>query len=264
MSSESNIKLNRLLANWNNSTVGTTKWLKSKGFYQQLVDKYEKSGWLTRVGQGAYKRAGDKIEWSDGLKAIQGQLEKKVHVASKSALEKLGVNQYLNLGNKPKLTLYGKKGVSLPKWFKEYEWKVEVKFHTSTLFKNYELGLTTVEISNEEIKISSRERAILELLEKVDDEHSFQEAVDFYEGLSSLRSKVVQELLEDCNSIKVKRIFLYLTQLLNMQLFQKLKISKLDLGKGKRSIVKNGHLDNHYLITVPLLFEVNRDKGNLF
>lgn len=259
MSSDSDIKLNHLLTTWSNGTVGTMKWLKSKGFYQQLIDRYTKSGWLTRLGQGAYKKAGDEIGWASGLYTIQKQLEKPVHVAGKSALELLGINQYLNLGKKPNLILYGGKGVNLPKWFKEFGWEVEVDFHTSTLFKNYELGLKEFEVKNREIKISSRERAILELLEKVDDEHSFQEAVDFYEGLSSLRSKVIQELLENCQSIKVKRLFLYLTESLNMPLFKKVNIKKIELGKGKRSIVKNGHLDNQYLITVPLVFEVNRD-----
>jgi len=259
MSSESEIKLNHLLASWDNGTVGTTKWLKSKGFYQQLVDKYEKSGWLIRIGQGAYKKAGDKVGWAGGLNAIQRQLKKSVHVAGKSALELLGVNQYLSLGKKPNLVLYGNKGVKLPKWFKEFEWEVEIKFHTSTLFKSHDLGLTVFKVKNREVKISSRERAILELLGKVDDEYSFQEAVDFYEGLSSLRSKVIQELLENCQSIKVKRLFLFLTELFNMPLLKKIKSEKIELGKGKRSIVSNGHLDNHYLITVPLLFEVNRD-----
>ena len=248
MSRENTNKLNLLLSSWGNNHVRNTKWLKAKGYYQQLVDRYEKSGWIAKVGQGAYKKAGDEVNWASGLNAVQRQLEKEIYVAGKSALELHGNMQYLSLGKKPVMRLYGQKGTVLPRWFKDYDWDVTIDFHISSLFDRRDNSLTSREVNGIEIKLSNRERGIMEFMEKVQDEHSFQEMVDIYEGLTTLRSSVVQELLEKCNSIKVKRLFLYITELLNPRIFKKLDLAKINRGKGKRSIVKNGHLDKKYLI----------------
>jgi hypothetical protein len=71
------------------------------------------------------------------------------------------------------------------------------------------------------------------------------------EGLNNLPPKQVQALLEDCQSVKVKRLFLYMAEKANHSWFKQLDLSKLDLGSGKRSIVKSGVLIDKYGITVP-------------
>ncbi|MCW9705737.1 AbiEi antitoxin N-terminal domain-containing protein [Fodinibius salsisoli] len=42
-----------------------------KGVYKQLADVYETSGWLERIGRGAYKRKGNDLLWEGGLYALQ-------------------------------------------------------------------------------------------------------------------------------------------------------------------------------------------------
>ena len=64
-------------------------------------------------------------------------------------------------------------------------------------------------------------------------------------------AKMVQELLEDCNSIKVKRLFLYLAENSDHFWFKELNVKSVNLGKGKRVIDVNGKLDKKYNITVP-------------
>lgn len=54
-----------------------------------------------------------------------------------------------------------------------------------------------------------------------------------------------------CRSVKVKRLFLFLAQKADHAWFKKLNTADLDLGKGKRMIVKNGALDKTYGITIP-------------
>jgi len=49
----------------------------------------------------------------------------------------------------------------------------------------------------------------------------------------------------------VKRLFLYLAEHIGHEWFNYLDISTIDLGKGKRSIIKNGCLDPKYQITIP-------------
>jgi hypothetical protein len=76
-------------------------------------------------------------------------------------------------------------------------------------------------------------------------------AVATFEGLTSLDPEVVQRLLEDCRSYKVRRVFLFLARQSGHAWFSKLDPSKIDLGKGKREVVKGGRYDAEYLITVP-------------
>lgn len=71
------------------------------------------------------------------------------------------------------------------------------------------------------------------------------------EGLNNLVPKHVQTLLENCQSVKVKRLFLYMAEKADHAWFKQLDVTKVDLGKGKRSIVKNGVLIAKYGITVP-------------
>jgi hypothetical protein len=70
------------------------------------------------------------------------------------------------------------------------------------------------------------------------------------EGLNNLRPKHVQKLLEQCKSVKVKRLFLYLAKKSGHAWFSYLNLKAIDLGSGKRSIVKNGVYDSTYRITI--------------
>jgi hypothetical protein len=71
------------------------------------------------------------------------------------------------------------------------------------------------------------------------------------ESLSALQPELVQELLEQCRSIKAKRLFLFLADKAGHSWFKYLDISKIQLGKGKRSIVHKGVLIPKYQITIP-------------
>ncbi len=58
-------------------------------------------------------------------------------------------------------------------------------------------------------------------------------------------------LLINCQSIKAKRLFLWFAERHNHAWLQKLDRSGIDLGKGKRMLVRGGKLDTKYNITVP-------------
>jgi hypothetical protein len=68
--------------------------------------------------------------------------------------------------------------------------------------------------------------------------------------MTTLRPDKVQLLLELCSSVKVKRLFLYMAEKQNHFWFNDLDLDKINLGAGKRMIVKNGVLDAKYQITV--------------
>lgn len=251
MASGNTTKLNRLLRSWPAGTVGTLTWLSKQGVYQQLAHEYEKGSWLEKIGCGAYSRAGDKVSWPGGVYAMQAQLGLPVHVGGKTALELGGFEHFMVMGEGSYLYLFSDTPDRLPTWFSKHRWDRRVSYRSLKLFpRNQKLGLARHSFGSFEIERSAPERAILEVLHLVPKEQSFAEARLLMEGLVGLRPKLVQNLLEQCRSVKVKRLFLYLAGSYNHAWLKKLDPSKITLGSGKRVIVPGGKLDPKYQITV--------------
>ena len=59
----------------------------------------------------------------------------------------------------------------------------------------------------------------------------------------------MQKLLEDCYSIKVKRLFLCLAERNDLPVLKELDIKKIDLGAGKRVIGQGGKYYAKWLLT---------------
>lgn len=252
MASEQSSKINQLLKKWPPGCVAVLPWLERQGVYQQLVHEYIKTSWLRRVGQGAYAREGDKIDWTGGLYAMQEQIGLPIHVGGKTALQMLGYAHFLPLGKGQTVWLFGTPNVKLPAWFKEYPWEVTIRYTTNNLFSAAaSQGLTRKEVGAYSVAMASPERAIMEVLSLAPKQESYEEAKLLMEGLTTLRPRLVQTLLEDCNSIKVKRLFMVLAESSQLRWVTKLELSRVDFGKGKRMLVRGGRFDSKYNITVP-------------
>ena len=61
----------------------------------------------------------------------------------------------------------------------------------------------------------------------------------------------MQKLLEDCRSIKVKRLFFFFADRHPHAWLKRLDKRTVGLGDGKRMLVKGGKLNKTYQITVP-------------
>lgn len=252
MASETRSKINQLLKKWSSGTVAVLPWLEKQGVYQQLVHEYEKTSWIRRLGQGAYARADDKVEWTGGLYAIQAQLGLPIHAGGKTALQMQGYAHFLPLGKGAPVSLFGLPDVKLPTWFKRYRWGVKVRYVTTNLFiGEANQGLTKKEIERYSVSVSAPERAIMEVLYQVPQEESYAEAKLLMEGLTTLRPRLVQTLLEHCASVKVKRLFMVLAESCQHAWVRKLDLSKVNFGKGKRMLVRGGRFDSKYNISVP-------------
>ena len=79
----------------------------------------------------------------------------------------------------------------------------------------------------------------------------FEGAQLLMEGLATLRPALVQELLESCRSVKVKRLFMHLAEKSGHPWVEELDRAKINFGKGKRVVVAGGRFDSKYGITVP-------------
>lgn len=80
---------------------------------------------------------------------------------------------------------------------------------------------------------------------------TYDEVRQLMGALSDIRPKIIQTLLENCNSIKVKRVFMLLAERYSYPWLKDLDLTKVNFGKGKREFIKNGYLDKKYQITIP-------------
>lgn len=267
MASEPQTKINQLLKHWPPGTVAALPRLREHGVSQQLADQYVRSGWLRRLGHGVFVRTEDEPEWTGGLYALQHHLALPVHAAAGTALELSGFAHYLRMGNRPEVVLLGAPETQLPRWFRNHDWGVRVSFSATRLFK-FDVAKTLVEKSFGgystrahghgvygggafTIWISTPERAMFEVCARVPLKQGYHEARSLMEGLVSLRPSHVQPLLEQCTSIKTKRLFMHLAEVCNHKWVKKIALGNVNFGSGKRMVVKGGKLDRKYQITVP-------------
>lgn len=241
--------LNPLINDWPAGAVYLTSWLNKRGISNQLLDRYKKSAWLQSIGTGALIRSGDQASYEGAVFALQTQSDSAIHPGAKTALAMLGKAHYLQLSN-VKAILFGGATDRLPAWVNNADWKVAIDYYGSS-FLPPKLGLVDLELKTFSIQVSSPARAIMECLYLAPEKQELSECHELMEGLTNLRPQQVQALLEACTSVKVKRLFLFLAEKAKHDWFEYLDLTKIDLGKGKRSVVPNGVLNTKYQITVP-------------
>lgn len=249
MSIDKQTKLNQLLTTLPKGIVLQSFWLAKQGYSSALQQRYRNSNWLLPVGKGAMSKAGDLVTYEGAIYALQQQSNASFHPGGRTALSYLGKAHYLELSMK-KAVVFGSDSERLPKWLINHNWEVAIDYHPTAFLPPY-LELETYELKNFSIKISGAVRAMMECLYLAPDEQDLMECLQVMEGLNNVRPDQVQTLLEQCQSIKVKRLFLFMAEKVGHSWLKHLKTDKIDLGKGKRSVVKNGVYNDKYQITIP-------------
>ncbi|MER3318459.1 MAG: type IV toxin-antitoxin system AbiEi family antitoxin domain-containing protein [Allomuricauda sp.] len=253
ISLEKEQKINHLLNSQPPGVVYLSSWLTEKGFSTQLLNRYKKSNWIYSIGPGAWMRVGDTPTYQGALFALQEQADQNIHPGGKTALSLLGKTHYLELSTK-QVTLFGGSEEKLPAWFSKYDWEVKVNYFSSS-FLPPNIGLQTIEQGAFNLLVSNPTRALMECLYLTPKKQELVECYEIMEGLNNLRPKQVRELLEACKSVKVKRLFLYMAEKAGHDWFKYMSLENIDLGKGKRSLVKDGVYISKYQITVPKTLE---------
>ena len=242
-------KLRPLLDAWKPHSVATTAHLKTLGITPQDLQNYTSSPWLMSLGRGAFKRPMETVTWQGALYSLQTQLRLPVHVGALTALEMSGNSHYVRFAN-TKAYLFSPLNVALPLWFRTH-WGDDVR-HVQTKLLPPELGLTEQQAPEGfALKTSGVERAALELLHLAPREFDLIEAGMIIESMTSIRPKLMQSLLEQCTSIKVRRLFLYLAERANLPVVRHLELDRIDLGTGDRSLVANGRYVAKYQLLLP-------------
>jgi hypothetical protein len=256
MGLSNNSKLNSLTRLLPEGVAAPSAWLESTGFSRQLVRKYVQSGWLNPLARGVFARLAQPLDSDGVLLGLQRLAGAPFHLGGVSALNRLGHAHYLPLGGEAELHLWGQEAV--PAWVTAISIRERLVFHFRRLFHEHArtVGIDPIptRVRDWKLSIPSLERAIMEVLSLVDEHKStFTHASQLFEGLTVLRPSVVNELLVACASLKVKRLFLFLSAHYRYPWTEKLDRSAIDLGKGKRLIVRGGSYDPEFRITVPEL-----------
>lgn len=242
-------KINLLLQQLPPGVVLLSSWLNKQGYSYALQQRYRESSWFKAIGKGAMVRTGDQLVLNGAIYSLQTQANMQIHIGGRTALGMQGLAHYLELYSRETL-VFAPRGIKLPGWLIENTWdSVPVLIKTS--FLPAEIGLTDYKEGAFSLRISGPARAMMECLELAPASFDLTEARDLMEGLTSLQPGTVQELLEECDSIKVKRLFLYFAEKAGHDWFRHLETGKINLGHGKRSIVPNGTLVPGYQITLP-------------
>jgi hypothetical protein len=247
-------------------------WLERHGYSSSLRSQYVKAGWLHQPARRVYRRASGPLTWEQAVTSLQVLLDYPLTVGGRNALEAQGYAHYLSSDVRT-VHLYGPKRP--PTWLDELPLDVKFEWHNSRrLFPNElvperDTGASENSVEGRPrlvpggfmvqnggqvswpVRYSSPERAILEMLDELPDRESFYQADTLMGQVTNLRPGPLQTLLETCKSVKVKRLFFYFADRHRHAWLAKLDRSTIDLGAGKRALVKGGKLDPRYQITVP-------------
>ena len=270
MSVQNGSKLNRLERALPEGLLVDASWLEQRGYYGSQRSQYVSAGWLDQPARGVFCRPRGAVSWEQVVISLQTLLKFPVSVGGRSALELQGYAHYLPQSQKS-IYLYCDK--KLPSWvFKldieqtfishnRLRYLPEVKIPSKAL--SLDNHLSESEVLDGALRInrwgqwkwplvmSTPERAYLELLDELPQKETFHMADVIMEGLVNLSPRRMQSLLENCSSVKVKRLFFFFAERHQHKWFAHIKIKNIDLGKGKRMLVKGGKLDDKYQITVP-------------
>lgn len=243
----------------------SSRWLRAHGYASNLVARYVASGWLQSPARGVYLRKGGKPTWEGLLHTLQFREQLPLHVGGRFALARQGHEHYLRLGESATVTLYGP--AKLPAWASKLPLRERVQtcgtgpFDWPALALDADTSDATLNAQGLEramddtraagLVFSTPERAILELCDEKPDSPLVHEANALMQGLATLRPQLVSTLLQHCTSVKAKRLFLALADRNRHAWLAHVQLQSVDLGRGKRVLVRGGKLNRKYQITLP-------------
>lgn len=266
-----------------------SRWLLplARGVYQRPPARLEAHDTPAAAGAApaasAAAAAEESLDWQLVVLSLQNLLDVGVSVGGRTALELHGVAHYLSADAPREVHLYTSE--DLPGWLTKIPVNARWALHKADrLFVSLGRGLDSlsrtvstgrarqsavtrgdsdVDVSwghwHWPLTLSTPERALLELLDELPNKESFEQVDALFDGLGTLMPRRLQRLLEACQSVKVKRLFLFFAERHNHAWLKLIERKRIDLGAGKRALVPGGRLDTKYGITVPESLLKNRD-----
>lgn len=271
MSGDRSQKLKVLLDEVPSGFVVDAAWMTAQGISDSSIYDYERRGWLERVTRALYRRpfterdiSEASLDWRPYILSLQSIMHYDVHIGGTSALDLFGYVHYLPMSGGGALHLYAQE---YPAWLTRLPIKKRVVMHKRhPLFGDSLIGIEKRDQKNDQdvlqtvgamrwpIVASSPERAILEAINELPSQESFDNIDKLFESLLTLRPRRMSELLRVCRSIKVKRLFMVFADRHDPPWRKNLDLEGVDLGSGPRALVDGGKLHPVYRIYVPQEF----------
>jgi len=274
MSEQKAGKLNQLERLLPEGLLVDSTWLSARGYFSSLRTKYVVSGWLDQPARRVYRRPRGQLSWQQVVISLQTLLGHRLVVGGRTALELQGYAHYVSQSSS-EIHLHGP--AKAPSWLAALPLKEHFVYRNSVpLFGDdlaevafpplvpdrpreqddpsfQDAGLRSLVWGqwNWPLTASVPERAILELLDELPDRESFHQVDVLMEGLSDLAPRRLQKLLVRCRGVKVKRLFFFFADRHRHAWLKHIERASIDLGAGKRMLVKDGRFDPTYQITVP-------------
>lgn len=276
MSGQEHEKIKSLLESVPAGFLVDSTWLEKNGIGRRSSYAYVKRGWLERLARGVFRRPApnarktNSIDWKSAVLSLQHIMDYPVHVGGMTALALQGYSHYLPLGGNAPLWLYG---TNIPNWLTKLPLDAHLETRKTTLFASETLGLTSETSDNHQssraslpwdwtLTMSAPERAILEALDELPEHESFHNLDMVFEGLTTLRPKLLSALLTDCKKIKVKRLFFVFSDRHGHGWSKRLDPGEFNLGSGDRALIKGGKIHPRYRIMVPEQFAAPRTENS--
>ena len=236
-------------------------WLVSQGFAYESFRDYVKRGWLERITRGVFRRPipntpnsppSNSIDWKTCILSMQHIMGHDLHVGGTTALGAQGHAHYLRLGESAPVWVYGD---SIPNWLGKLPTDAPINIRSRSLFADPKLGVTEGNANGLPwdwgLTLSTPERAILEVMDELPDHESFHTLDMVFENLTTLRPRLLSDLLQDCRKIKVKRLFFVFADRHDHPWRKRIDPQTFDLGSGDRALVPGGKIHPRYRIVVP-------------
>ena len=205
--------------------------LDAHGIAAKRASALVRSGWLLRLGRGAYALPGDTLQRDDCLAFLAKQVP-GLHVAGKTALAWRGVRH--NLAYRETVVLWGEQPARLPGWL---DGVVRVRYRVAHIFGPDlppGLGLAPLAGGHPDLPVSAPERALLELLSETGSSEGLEEVRQLVESTRNLRLPLLDQLLGHLTRIKVVRLAALLATELELPWASLAQQHSRRLGGGRR------------------------------
>ena len=236
------------------------RWLAANGVGAGAVRNYVDRGWLERLAWGVYRRplpGGAAIQgvvpWKTALLSLQRIMKYDVHMGGLSALDLLSFASC----QQHSVHIYG----DVPTWLDRVPTDKPFTVHRRRHFKGDETGIletardrgwsSLMAIWLWQMKVSSRERALLEVLINLCSEADFDNVDAIFRRVSLLRPHVMMEVLAACQSMTAQRLFFVFADRHQHTYLKDMDRSAIDFGASLQTSVRGGEVHPKYNVHVP-------------
>lgn len=243
------------------------RWLAANGMGASAVRNYVERGWLERLARGVYRRPlpggaakPGVVPWTTVLLSLQRIMKYDVHMGGLSTLDLLESA----CRPQPVIHIYGE----TPAWLMRLPTSKPFAVHRRRMFGDDKTGLEQalsnfpksylqVALWHWSTRVSSRERALLEILVNLCSDADFDYVDMAFMRTYPLRAHLMMEVLAACQSMTAQRLFFVFADRHQHTYLKDMDRSAIDFGASLQASVRGGEVHPKYNVHVPKRYMPN-------